>query len=227
MSDEGQLIPLEEFGVPAIKDDKQIDALTRTTDYLPQVRVYGSESSIVKEGKFPMGHLGLYFSAENIVDMGDQFDCAVCFYRPRASLVVGDQPISFYGNFTDNAWVCDSNEFQTFFAKAKAKEQGYLAGLEYLLWLPEVERFGLFFMGNPTLRRESALMKAMLGKAATVKIKLIKTKKFVWHGVSVLKCTTPFDLPDKDALLEEVDKFKNPANSQVELADDSDSARAR
>jgi len=41
-----------------------------------------------------------------IVDLGEQFDCLVVDWRPRASIVSGDTPISFFGKFNEgtNEW---------------------------------------------------------------------------------------------------------------------------
>lgn len=227
-AEDGKLINLEGMGVPA-RADKNVEALTKTTDFLPQIRIYGSESTIVKEGKFPMGHMGMYFAQDNIVDLDDAFDCVVVDWRPRVSIVTGDQPISYYGKFNQETedWEF-SKEFVMVQEKAMAKEQGYLAGLEYLLWVPSISKFGLFLMGNPTLRRESSNVKALTGKAATVKVKLIKTTKYTWHGVEVFPCSTPFDLPEEDVVIQEVQKFREPKDSEMELSDDSDAAgRAR
>jgi len=222
-----ELIPLSELGIQVSKNEALDDDLTKSSDYLPQVRVYGSESTLVKEGKFPMGHLGLYVTAENIIDLGDQFDSLVINKRPRASIVTGDTPVSFYGKWTGSEWDCDNPEFQDCKDRAKAKEQGYLAGYEFLVYIPSIQKYGLFLMGNPTLRRESPNMVALVGCAATTKIKLIKTAKFTWHGVTIFECTTPFDIPDKEDLISQHRSFLNPASSKVELAEESSSNRAR
>ena len=212
-------------GKPVVQDDASISSLTKTADYLPQIRIYGSEATIVKEGKFPMGHLGCYFTQDNIADLDTQFDCLVIAYRPRASLFGGDQPISYYGKVVDGEWTY-SDSFISTKERAMAKEQSYLVGLEFLFWVPSIKTFALFFMGNPTLRRESPNLKALVEKAATLKIKLIKTSKHTWHGVEVLNCKVPFDLPDSEALNQEVAKFYNPVDSSVEVvADQSGSER--
>jgi hypothetical protein len=220
MSEEGQLIPLKDLGIATADQlGGAMETLTKTSDFLPQMRVYGSEAAVVKEGKFPLGHLGLYFAANNIVDLGTQIDCLVIAARPRASIVTGDQPISYYK--------FDSPEFQDTLTRAKLKQRdtgykpGYLAGLEYLLWLPSVGKYTLFLMGNTTLRRESTNLKALLGKGATIQMKYIKTTQHSWHGVQVFPCTTPMQLPDIESLQDEVAKFNNPKESQVELADDT------
>jgi hypothetical protein len=213
----GTLLPLDQLGVTT-EMSTQVESLTKSSDFLPQIRVYGSESAIVKRGQFPMGHFGLYFSSERILDLGTQFDCVVVAFRPRTSIVSGDQPVSFYD--------VNSKEFQSMKDLALAREQGYLAGLEYLIWIPEVGKFGLFFMGNPTLRRESANVQAAVGKAVTLKIKLIETKQYTWHGAQCLRCDAQLAIPSLDVLKTEVDKFKNPPTSVVEMADDTQ-GRAR
>ena len=125
---------------------------------LTAVRVTCELGKFVKEGKFPMGHLGLYVSADNVLDLDEQIDCLAFTYRPRACIITGDTPISFYN--------IESKEFTDIKDQAmKDKRRGYLVGLEYLLYFPFVERFGLFLMGNPTLRRESANLKALVDSA--------------------------------------------------------------
>lgn len=205
------LIPLSELGVKEL-EPTSISALTRTSDFLPQVRVYGASNDVVKENKFPMGHFGLYTSKDNIVDLGEQFDCLVISSRPRAGTVTGDSPISFYN--------MDSEEFKDMQRRAMNKEQGYMVGLEYLLWIAKIEKFALFWMGNPTLRRESEKVKASVGNAATLKIKFIKTSTYSWHGAECLLCETEFAVPDLEEIKTEVEKFNNPTESDVKLSEE-------
>jgi hypothetical protein len=126
------LIPQDTLPL-ATREGDDIDALTRTSEFLPQLRVYGSEATIVKEGKFPMGHFGLYFSPENIIDLGEQFDCLVVDWRPRASIVSGDTPISFFGKFNDETSEWEySKEFVEIKNRAMGKEKGYPHGQSYV-----------------------------------------------------------------------------------------------
>lgn len=227
MSDENNyLIPVEGLGLTNISQGGELSALTRSSDYLPQLRVMGSSVEIVKEGKFPVGHWGLYFTKDNVVDLTEQFDCLVIAYRPRA-VILQATPINFYGKLESNEgggqeWVF-SEEFKSVQARAMNKEQSYQCGLEYLLWIPSVSKFGLFLMGNPTLRRESEKVLALVGKAATLKIRFIKTEKFSWHGCSCFPCTTPFaNMPDSEEIKEQIHVLHNPEDSQVELADNKE-----
>jgi len=222
MSDDtpAPLVPLADLGLaPADAMDGELDALTRTSDFLPQIRVYGSETNVVKEGKFPLGHMGLYYSSDKIVDLTKEFDC-ICFSaRPRAT-ILADTPVSYYDITTE--------EFISVKQQAMSGTRGYLCGLEYLLYVPAVEAYALFLMGNKTLRRESGLLKALIGHAATIKVKLIKTSEFTWHGAQVLPCSTPFQMPERDKLQTVIDDFKNPVGSGQKLAKDGeDTGRQR
>ena len=222
MSD--QLVPFD-----TSRNTSITESLTKTSDFLPQLRVYGARSEIVKEGKFPMGHFGLYFAQDKIVDMGEVLDTLVIDWRPRASVVMGDQPLSYYGRFDEETkeWTT-SPEFDALKERAMVQKlEGHLCGLEYLLWFPEVKKYGLFLMGNPTLRRESSSLQALTGQPATLKIKLIKTKSYTWHGAKVSKCETISEVPDKEAIMSEIANFRMPKDSEVEMAEESESARAR
>jgi hypothetical protein len=214
-----ELININELGI-ATEDSKAISELTQAGDYLPSLRIFGSESGIVKEGKFPMGHWGLYFSADKVVDLSSSIDVLVIAFRPRASIMMADdQPVNYFNP--------ESANFISVMTKAKAKEQGYLAGLEYLIYIPSVQKFALFFMGNTTLRRESSNVKGYVGKAATLKIKLIKSKQYTWHGCETLSCEAPFDIPPGEEIKEVYDtKFANAQDSAVDIAEESE-GRAR
>jgi len=215
------LIPLADLGLaPADAMDTELDSLTKTSDFLPQVRVYGADTNVVKEGKFPLGHLGLYHSSEKIIDLGKECDVLNFAARPRAT-ILADTPVSYYDY--------NSAEFATVLGKAKQGKRGYLAGLEYLLWIPSVESYGLFLMGNKTLRRESAVMKSFIGEATILVCGLCRSTEYTWHGAKCLPCSTPHALPDREGMLKVIEDFKNPVGSDQKLAkeDDNPSGRER
>ena len=237
MSEESKDLVEKHITLPEVrKSTGEIEVLTRTSEYLPQVRIYGSESTIVKEGVFPMGHLGLYKSADNIVDLGTEVDAVILDWRPRAAIVSGDSPVSFFGKYNEETSEWEfSKEFLEIKQQAMSKVKGYLVGLEYLMYLPEYQCYCLFFMGSVTLRRESANMKAILEqdvpvneRVALIKIKLIKTSQYTWHGVTVTNSSTPAVInEDPDDVIAEIQKFRNPQDSGVELADSDETGRAR
>jgi hypothetical protein len=211
-------LSIKNLGIEVV-EDKTLDNLAKSADYLPQLRVYGSESTVVKEGKFPMGHLGLYFTADKVVDLDTEQDVLVINARPRASIISGDStPINFYGKLQeDNTWDTNDPNFTEIKDRALAKVKSHMVGVEYLLYIPSIREFCLFFMGSPTLRRESANLKALMLEAATIKIKLIKNSEYTWHGCTIFKCSTPFEIPEAPLILEQVEKFKKPVDSNITM----------
>ena len=220
------LINFDELGIQETDEQAQAE-FTSSGSYLPSLRVYGSASTIVKESKFPQGHFGLYFTADKILDLGEQVDVLIIHYRPRASIMLSDeQPISYF-----NPESANFNEIKTKAQiKGKDKPQGYMFGLEYLLWVPSVQHFSLFFMGTPTLRRESSDVLALKGNSATFKIKFIPSKQYGgWHGMETLSCDAPFEIPPNDVIKNVYySKFANPRDSEIHVTDEGDEAdRAR
>jgi len=218
------LINVNELGIAqrTEEQEKALSELTKSGDYLPALRIYGSSATIVKMGKFPQGHFGLYFSQEKVLDLGEQVDVLVIDYRPKACIMVAEErPISYYDPTKDN--------FIKVKEKGQAKVKGYMFGLEYLLWIPSVKQFALFLMGNPTLRRESENVKSHVQKAVTLKAKLIPSKEWGgWHGVEALKCDAPIELPDLEEIKKvHATKFANPIDTEVELAEADTSGRVR
>ena len=120
-----------------------------------------------------------------------------------------------------------SKGFTTVKEHANNNEEGYLYGLEYLIWIPLYHQFGLFLMGNKTLRRESDKVKGFTEKACMLKIKLIKGKKHTWHGCEVFPCSTPFDMPEREELIKNLKDFDNPVESVVEFVGENDDASSR
>lgn len=239
----GQLT-LKDLGIKQTESKGELDKkLLSNADYLPQVRVYGSQNEVVKEGLFPMGHFGLYITKDNIIDLGKSFDCLVITDRPRAMIITSAKPVSYYDP--------ESEEFNHVLAQSNAGKQGYAAGYEYLLWVPSVKQLGLFLMGSKTLRSRSAAVQALLHdeqgqpiedleqRIITFKMELVRgkvrdketkeIKEFTWHAPEVFKCSTPIDLPEiDDKFKKQVEDFKNPSDeSDMELADTEGEGRER
>lgn len=217
-----ELVNLSDLGIEVPEENKELAELSKSAiTYLPQLRVYGSEADIVKEGNFPMGHLGLYFNKENIVDLGKETNILVIHFRPRAAILLsGEPPTNFYD--------IKSNNFQDIVEKAKNRISGHQFGLEYFMYFFAIEKFGLFFMGNATLRRESDNVKSHTGKAITLEVKLIKDKKHTWHGCMTLSCDAPVKMPSKEDIVDNYNTyFTNPKDTDLDLVDDSSEERAR
>ena len=101
-------------------------------------------------------------------------------------------------------------------------------GHEFMVWIPSVKVFATLFMGTKSARREAGNVKSRLHLAATMGNQFCKNKDFEWYAPECTACNTPFEMPEKAALLEAVEKFRNPPKSDVEgVKEEESESRAR
>lgn len=212
---EGDLIPITDSAIQKF-DEKDFNEVSSTSEYLPRLQLCGSNSELVKEGKIGMGHFALVVNKNTFTDLGLEVDVLVVNWRPKA-LEIGDEIISLYDPKSD--------AFQNIKTRSEVQDSGCMFGPEFLVWIPEIEKFATFYMSSKSARNESPNMRARLRNAAKIKSKYIKTKKYSWHGPEVLDTSESLEVPDLNELKEIETKFMNPPEREVELADeDSDNS---
>lgn len=213
---DGDLIPDTGGSVQKYGDDA-FDAATKSGDYLGRLQLMTANSQKVKEGVFPANHYAMVRD-QNYQDIGEKVDVAVVAWRPKA-LEIDEELINVYD--PENA------EFKRIALKSEEKDSGCMYGPEFLVWIPSIKMFATFFMGTKSSRREAPNMKARLKNAATMASQLIKTKRYSWWSPEITACSTPFDMPENDALMKEVEKFNNPPAQEIEKAPEGGEDRDR
>lgn len=191
-------------------DLAEFKEVSSPSSFLPYVQLLGSNSEKVKDGSFPIGHFALCEN-QQLVDLGDEFITILLAWRPKA-MRFGEEPISVH----------DPNdpEFQRIKAEALGpNSEGTGFGPEFLLWVPDYERYATYFLGNKTGRREAGNVQTFMGQACKLKSHLIKTKKYSWHGPQVAEFAGNVKVPDWTEAEEIVNIFKNPPKSDVESVD--------
>lgn len=207
-----ELIPLDL--IPQ-SDDNGVLAVATASGFLPRLQLYGGNSDACKEGKIGIGRWGLV-RGDSIEDLGPTVDVLVCAGRAKAVRIAGETIISSFDH--------QSEEFKAIQADSDVEDSGCMYGPEFLVYVPSAGVFATYFMQSKTARKEAKGVHALLRKAATLKAKLISTKKYKWHGPEVAPCSTPFQMPDLAILKSEIEKFQNqkasgPAET-VEAADE-------
>ncbi len=206
-------------------DDKIFDTVAKRSVFLPRIQLYGSNSNVVKRGKFPIGHYGLVRSKDNIHDLGSEFDCIPLAWRPKALRIDGDDTKAWYNP--------ESVAFKDVVEESKVANSGNMFGPEFLVYIPGGD-FATFFFGNPTFRRSAPLLKALLQKAATVGSELIERKKYTWHGPTVSQCSSPLNLPEPGSeeslalvarMRDEAQRFNTPPEEEAEPIETDERAR--
>lgn len=216
---EKSLITLPKADVPAIPtDDDAFADATKTGEYLPRLQLMTSNSDMCKSGEFPINHYALV-DGQKFADLGAEVNVLLIAWRPKA-LQMGEEIISVFDN--------KDPEFARIRELSAEKDSMAMYGPEFLVWVPDAQKFATFFMGSKSLRREASSARDLLENAATLKAQKISNAKYTWFSAKVERCTTLFDLPNQESLDEEYNKFLNPPKKTVErVAEEDKSTRTR
>jgi len=168
-----------------------------------------SRTEKVASGEFPMNHWALVRD-QNYVDIGADVDVAIVSWRPKALDMSGESIITCYDH--------KDAVFIRIQEKAGLKDSKCMSGAEFLVWVPSKKCFATLFMGTKSARREAPTIKSRMGKAATLKSKKIETKSYKWYAPLCVACSTPFELPPQELVVEVLTKFNNPPQNEVESA---------
>lgn len=187
----------------------QKDSIT----FLPRIQVGGANSTAVKEGKLAMAHWGK-ITGDACEDLGDVIDVLVCAWQPKAMDTSVDPVLTSLDK--------KSELFQQIQAKSNVSDSGCMWGTDWLCYLPESEEFVTFFLASKSARREGPNMYALLGKAATLKIKFVKKKRYSWHVPVVVPCSALYEPPTAEDIASAAGKFSMVQTEGVEVVDDAE-----
>jgi len=213
---DNELIPVDVGGgdISIVSNEEDLLAVAQASGFLPRLQLFGGSSDAVKEGKSGVGRWGLVSGKDQLEDMGPEVDTLVIAGRVKALDVSGEQVVTSYDMKTDT--------FKDIAARSETANSRCMFGPEFLVYVPKVKAFATVFLSSATARREARSLHARLRKAATFKGQLITGKKHKWHGPIFTPCTTPFDMPTNEAILDEAKKFLNPKQDGPTLAPAAD-----
>lgn len=205
-----ELIPLDEV---AVSQNSLIELTASEENFFYRLQLYSSKSNLVSQGKIAPNHYGIP-EDDDAIDLGEAVDVVILSWRPKA-LSTNEDPIL-------ETFDPSSDVFKDIQKRSGTSDSGCMYGPEFLLWVPSVERFLTFFMSSKTARREARKVEPLIGCAATLKSRIIKSGKFIWAGPVVIACSTPLDLPTIDTIKAKVNQFLNPPDRTPELAPTDD-----
>src|SRR5436189_2682433 len=194
------------MGVAKFADDKTFTEVA-SGNFLPRLQLFGGNSEAVKESKIGMAHYGIVRD-KSLTDLGKEPAILILSWRPKALEIKDGQVTSIFDP--------KSPEFKRIAAASELPDSGCMYGPEFLVYVPQEKVFCTFLMGSKTARRAAPEVKALMGRAATLKSQFIKTPKYSWHGPVVTICSTTFELPPETEMREVVQKFNNPPESEEE-----------
>lgn len=211
---DGELIKFDGENAVSKYSDDDFALATKAGSFLPRLQLMTSNSDQCKKTDgFPVNHYALV-RGKNLQDLGIEVDVLVVEWRPKA-LEMGDSIIT---EFDPN-----SDEFKRIQDKTDEKDSNCMFGPEYLVFIPTIMEWATFFMGSKSSRNESGNMRTRLQKAATLKGQELSNKNFTWYSPSVGPCSTPFEVPSQEDIMEQRDTFLNPPEPEVTKDTDKDS----
>ena len=213
---EGQLIPQDIVG-GALVPDGTFGSIVSGGDYLPRFQLFGSKSDACAEGKIGIGHYGLV-KDDVITDLTPEVDIIIVSWRPKAIQSGDDFLIDYYPDVDEKGNI-QNPIFKRIVELSGVKDSGCMYGPEFLVWIPSANSFATYHLNSKTGRREARNMEPLLGKAATLKCRLIEQGKYKWHGPVVIPCSTSLDTPSEEDIREEWTKFQNPPKNEVEVVE--------
>ncbi len=211
-----QLIPVEALGGQLAKRE-DVSAMLSGGDFLPYFRLYGSNTDACKEGKIGVAHFGMEIDSK-ITDAGAEVEVVILAIRPKA-VQTGDSLIVEYHPDIEDGKITNTT-FKHIMAQSKLKDSGAMYGPELLLWIPSLTSYVTWHLNNATARREakSAEIESLVGKAATLSVKLIDNGKYKWHGPVIVSLSAPLEIPLIAEITEQIEKFLDPPRNQIEVA---------
>jgi hypothetical protein len=192
--------------------EEELSTVSSDSSFLPRIQLMTSRSKPCEAGKFPINHFSLVQGQQN-TDLGETVDVLPLVYRPKA-LDTNETIIQSYTPASD--------QFQRIMAKAGEKDSGCMYGPEYLCWIPSQKVFATLFFSSATMRNEAPAMKSRQGKPCTLKPQHIDPpkSKFSWWSTQVLPCSTPFEMPTREALIEATTKYNALEDTQIEKVEE-------
>jgi len=115
-----ELISMEDLGQAKYGDDQSFSLVSTASAFLPRLQLFGANSEVVKEGKFPMGCYGLVRSKEQIDDLTKEVAVLVLGWRPKAMQIDGDDITTLYNPSLD--------AFKQIAAKSEESNSGCMYG---------------------------------------------------------------------------------------------------
>lgn len=218
VSSSNQLVPMGSLAVGKYADDSAFGEIATSASFLPRIMLMQSTSELVKDDKAKQGHFVLVQGKDQYTDLTKEAIVLPLSWRPKAMDMSNlEQIITVYKH--------DDPEFKRIMAKSEEQNSNCMYGPEYLVWIPIVQVFASYFMSSKTSRRAAPQLKALLGRAATLKSEKIVAKKFSWFGPLITICSQQTQAPTLDAVNTEVTKFNNPPGKESEAAPADERAR--
>lgn len=182
-------------------DEKLAEMTQQAQSFLPSLSLQYGVSTAVTEGK---AHVRDYVLGD--LNLGKEVVVVFGPYRPRAEVWNDGELVE--GPFYDD----ETEEYQTIHKAAKRFAKGAKAGPEFLIWVPEAQKFAVLHFARTNLG-QAGEVRTFGAKPVILTSKVIKGKNNTYPVYKL----NPFDgdekalaLPSKEAAAEAEELFTAP-----------------
>lgn len=201
--------------VPVVSDDAREDGVT-VSSYLPIITVHSKNSNKLTDPDYaytiPMIGKMVVIDGGKYELLGSEVQAVYLGYRRKATRYLAGEYSSV---LVDTHTAADPVKYQEWRAKAKNRVQGYKYGLEFLVYLPEYNKFGTVFMGTDFERKvgSTKILDAVDQKHHNFTLFLQPTGPQAKYPRTVIAAKaddfTP-TAPDEDEMRNAIERFLNP-----------------
>jgi hypothetical protein len=204
-----ELIP-SYIETPATSNEDDFNKLA-SSSFLPRLQLCGGNSDLAKTGKIGMGSWAWVLSKDTAIDLGKKVTALVLGWRPKA--VSMNEPIL-------TSYDMESDLFKKIKVDSEVSDSRAMYGPEFLVWIPE-QGFGTYHAASKSARRSAPSILQILKdrKVLVLGAELVQNKNYKWHAAIITASSTPLpSYPEQAQYNEQLERFKNPAETKVELA---------
>lgn len=201
--------------------DEALATVSTAGGFLPYIQLMGSNSLMVKQNKFPMGHFALMKNRQPF-DLTDSFVAMLLSWRPKAMQYKPDVKSYF-----DHS----SPEFKAIEEASQVANSNKGYGPEFLLWLPDFDQVATFFLGNISGRMEAPNFLDCIKNSPTRVCKIISelaTRKrdgATWHVAKKINHDLAVKMPNMAKVQPVLETFNNPPAVEKDEADSDTNQR--
>jgi len=239
-----ELVTLSAASLPALAPDMSVfKEIVQGSSFLNRIQLY-SKGKYIDTQMISPGHFGVPVSDDTIEDLGTEIDVIPLAWRAKA-IDMSDRD-AIIVNYDNN-----SEEYKRIKNAADNTDNSHcMYGPTFLIFERGTGRLYEFFFGNASMRRESGKLvgfcaispeaakklSEQTGKTVeprgplpcTIKVKYVTKGPYGWHVPVCHQCSTPVtNLPAIESLVEEVKKFYDLKNSEIEKVEETTSKRKR
>lgn len=169
--------------------------------YLPRLQLCIANSTLCKQKKVPVDNYALVTSS-TVHILGETVDVVPILYRPTAMDTNNENLVISHD--------VESAEFKRIRTAALEPDSGMVWGPEFLVWLPDLEKFATLMLGSKSAKRSADVISDSKGSVVRLGVSdLIKKGRNSWRTITATPIEIEFIPPTEKEFKPVTEMFLN------------------